>query len=39
MRGLNYNLSLTGKILVFWIDGLWEVVAYERCSYTEVHMQ
>ena len=30
---------LTGKILVFWIGGrLWEVVAYERWSHTEVRL-
>ena len=30
-------MSLTGKVLVFWIGGrLWEVVAYERWSHMEV---
>ena len=37
-RGSNYK-AMTGKILVFWINGrLWEVVAYKRLSHMEVRL-
>ena len=32
-------MVLTGKNLVFWIDGpLWKVVAFERWSHIEVEL-